>query len=811
MKRWRLSGLALVGATALAVGVLAAPAPAPAGNRPGAPRAAAPSTAPALNRYSIVNGCFALQAVPGTGGAIPAGPFRMQATSLGQYLIYGAAQNFLAAAATPAMVASPSIETIWRVDGDARTGFTITNPATGIKRAVSFTPASGCATYPEASVDATGTPFSGSSPQAQVTGTIDAHTHVTAFEFLGGDFHCGRPWDSLGAPYALPDCARYQQGVNGQVESFLDYGAPAHQHDTRGWPTFHDWPSPTDLSEEGDYYTGIKRAWMSGLRVMVTQLVDNEALCNLMTTRHNPCNDMDAVRLQARDLRALQDYVDAQSGGPGKGFFRIVTNPFQARQAINQGKLAVVEGIEVSDLFNCAVTCSQAQVDAGLREARSLGVSTFFPVHKFDNGFGGAKMDGGTEGILINGGNHLETGHFFDVKTCTGPAHDNTQLSVVPPGVVSGLLNGPAGMLVPGGTLPTYPPPPHCNQLGLSAVGAYLINKMIQQHFIVELDHMDVKTADSTLSILEAHHYSGVISAHSWDSPQENPRIYNLGGFVTPIAGASPASFLDQWRASLAIRNRRFYSGAGFGYGADMNGLAEESQPTSGHPITYPFTSYDGRVTFTREQWGQRVFDLNRDGVANYGMFPDWLQELKTLAGPAVLTDMFHGAEAYLQMWERAYGVPATGCFPAAASFGGRGLGPLRVGLGTQAILYGAGQPTSRPGRAYRYCVTRSSGQLASVFNRRGNAAYVAGTPRSYRAGGFAPGSRVAGKRLRRLRRSARSLGGGVWLARHRLRGGSRYVFVVRGGVVRSVGVVSGGDARSARAVRSDVSAAGIA
>ena len=113
---------------------------------------------------------------------------------------------------------------------------------------------------------------------------------------------------------------------------------------------------------------------------------------------------------------------------------------------------------------------------------------------------------------------------------------------------------------------------------------------MIQQHFIVELDHMDVKTADATLSILEAHHYSGVISAHSWDSPEENPRIYNLGGFVTPIAGASPSSFVAQWKTSLAVRNKRFYNGTGFGYGADMNGLAEESQPDTSNPITYPFT-----------------------------------------------------------------------------------------------------------------------------------------------------------------------------------------------------------------------------
>ena len=66
-----------------------------------------------------------------------------------------------------------------------------------------------------------------------MSGTIDAHTHVTAFEFLGGDWHCGRPWHPFGIPFALPDCAPYEQGTNGTVESFIDYGAPAHPHDTR--------------------------------------------------------------------------------------------------------------------------------------------------------------------------------------------------------------------------------------------------------------------------------------------------------------------------------------------------------------------------------------------------------------------------------------------------------------------------------------------------------------------------------------------------------------------------------------------------
>ena len=126
-------------------------------------------------------------------------------------------------------------------------------------------------------------------PEAAVTGTIDAHTHVTAFEFLGGELPLRPSVERRsGSRTRFPTARTVQQGFNGQVESFLDYGAPLHAHDTRGWPTFRDWPSPTDLAEEGDYYTGIKRAWMAGLRVMVTHLVDNEALCDLMTQNDEP-------------------------------------------------------------------------------------------------------------------------------------------------------------------------------------------------------------------------------------------------------------------------------------------------------------------------------------------------------------------------------------------------------------------------------------------------------------------------------------------------------------------------------------------
>jgi hypothetical protein len=809
---------------------------APGASAPAASRHKAAHAAPVTSRYSLVHGCYDVRQASGQAISSSDEPLRMQAAALGEYLLYGVHSDYVGQGLTP--VSSPGPSTVWAVTGNSHSGFRMQNLAGGGSIPVTFTPASGCAVYPEGQVDASGTPFAGSSPEATVNGTIDAHTHVTAFEFLGGDFHCGRPWDPYGVAFALPNCAKDEQGSNGQVGSFLDYGQPSHPHDTVGWPTFHAWPSPTDLAEEGDYYTGIERAWKAGLRMMVTQLVDNEALCMLMTTRHNPCNDMQSVLIQARDLRALQDYVDAQSGGPGKGFFQIVTNPFQARQVVNQGKLAVVEGIEVSDLFNCGEfmgtpKCNANQVDNGLKEVRQLGVSTFFPIHKFDNAFGGTKMDSGETGVLVNNGNKAETGQYWNVQTCTGPEHDSTQLTptqaaglpaltalmktarrrlplarpaphALPVGLptLPGLPTGSGGLT---SQVPVYPPPPHCNVRGLTGLGAYLINQMIKQHFIVELDHMDAKTADAALSIIEAHRYSGVISAHSWDSPQENAGIYKVGGFVTPIAGASPASFVSQWQASLKIRNKRFYDGTGFGYGADMNGLAEESQPDTSNPISYPFKSFDGKVTFTREQWGQRTFDLNKDGVANYGMFADWLQELQKIGGRPLMTDMFHGAEAYLEMWERAYGVPATSCRPAAGRMGRNGLGALKLGDSAQSLLFAAGQPSSRSGRSYRYCVSGAPrAGMAAVFNSSGRVSMVLSTASRTRGGRLHPGSRSG-----RIARIARSLGSGLWLGR-RAAAGARFVYRVRRGHVVYVAVVSRADARHARTIRSDLLAAGV-
>jgi hypothetical protein len=587
------------------------------------------ATVPA-DRYGFAHGCFTLATEDGQAVAPAAGPFRMQATRLGEYLLYGKNKDFLADSGdgVPAPAATPSPSAEWIVRGSRASGFSITNKATGLLERVSFAEADGCAVYPEISPGATGTP-KGNGNGAPAFGFVDGHMHWMGFELFGGDWHCGRPWHPYGAPYALPDCAANDVGTNGVVRAIEDGRTPGEPYDTAGWPTFGFWPAANHLADEATYYTSVERAWMAGLRILVVLYVDNEAMCDVMTKTHLPCHDMNAVRVQNRDLEELQDYIDAQSGGPGKGFLRIVESPAEARRVVADGKLAVVKGIELSRVLDCGEfngtpECDQQDVDNGLRELWDMGVRDFFPVHKFDNGFGGTKGDGGETGYVVNLGNFSKTKHFWDMRHCDTPEHDQEQMAAPGAGDALDLIYNALGTMSPAAArVPIYGPGPHCNTRGLTDIGAYLINRMVDEHFIVETDHMDELTADATLDILEARDYAGVINSHGgWSSNRTIERIHALGGVST--------------------------------LGSDINGLATQpGRPSTDRMISYPFTSRDGRVTFDKQKWGDRTFDFNADGVAQYGLYADWLASRT----PAEQDRLFgeRGAEAYLEMWERAW------------------------------------------------------------------------------------------------------------------------------------------------------------
>ena len=346
-------------------------------------------TASATDRYVFANGCYAMRTIvshkfvvknsDGSYAATAATkeaatPFRMQATALGRYLLYGpdgsmpavGLLNKISATKTPGPAADWVVDTVGLafVLKSFQTGQGVRSGTGGVlglvatdPEGMAFEATTGCANFPEVQVNVTGTPLKGATPTSPVRGFIDDHIHLGAFDFLGGRFHCGRPWSPYGVTVALTDCPdHFPNGAGAVFENFLASGSPVGTHSTDGWPTFAGWPRDESQTHEGTYWKWIERAWRSGLRIMVNDLVENRALCDLYPLKKNNCNEMTSAYKQADDMQALQDYIDAQFGGPGKGFFRIVKSSAEARKVINAGKLAVVLGVEESEVLNCGQT-----------------------------------------------------------------------------------------------------------------------------------------------------------------------------------------------------------------------------------------------------------------------------------------------------------------------------------------------------------------------------------------------------------------------------------------------------------------------
>ncbi|MFF8288602.1 discoidin domain-containing protein [Streptomyces sp. NPDC016309] len=499
---------------------------------------------------------------------------------------------------------------------------------------------------PDSRVGVTGEPFRGTDAQGRVRGFVDAHDHLMSNEAFGGRLICGKPFSELGVADALKDCPEHYPDGSLAVFDFITKGGDG-KHDPHGWPTFKDWPAHDSLTHQQNYYAWVERAWRGGQRVLVNDLVTNGVICSVYFFKDRGCDEMTSIRLQARKTYEMQAFVDRMYGGPGKGWFRIVTDSAQAREVIEQGKLAVVLGVETSEPFGCkqildVPQCGRDDIDRGLDELHALGVRSMFLCHKFDNALCGVRFDEGTLGTAINVGQFLSTGTFWKTEKCAGPQADNPIGLAAAPGAES--------KLPPGVAVPSYAAGARCNTRGLSALGEYALRGMARRGMMVEIDHMSVKAAGRVLDVLEAESYPGVISSHSWMDSDWTERVYRLGGFIAQYMHGAEG-FTAEARRTDALREKY---GVGYGYGTDMNGVGGWPGPRGAdapHPVRYPFRSADGGSLLDRQTTGERTWDLNTDGAAHYGLVPDWLEDIRSVGGQDVVDDLFRGAESYLTTW----------------------------------------------------------------------------------------------------------------------------------------------------------------
>lgn len=644
------------------------------------------------DRYAMANGCYLLQSRETgaflradedasafeAGSAAMATAFTFKASGLGHYLFYSPDGQWLSGHDdVPRLVPAPRDGVEWSIteaEGGTRNRFSIVNRHTqqplsiaGRGAPFAMVPASGCRPYPEAELNAVGTPFRGTNPDGTVFGYAETHMHLGGSEALGGRLGYGRPFHRYGIIEALDNCA-VDHGPNGSLDALDAIVNPNRNflppHATEGWPTFLAWPAHGSQTHHQTYYLWLKRAWMGGLRFMMNHLVANEVICQIWPLKENDCDEMTSIELQRQLVLDLQDYIDAQEGGPGKGFFRIVSDPRTARRLIEDGKMAVVLGTENEKIFGCGEfldqpECTVEHIDAELDRWYELGLRAIFPIHLFDNAIGGTRL---TDDVALNlvyqAGNVLETGHPYATIPCSEA--DGTppgQAPVESRGIFDFVLAQVTGLP------PPLPPLTGCveNARGLTELGDYFVRGMVDRGIMIETDHSGTLSRKRMLDIA-AEKGVGVLSGHTGfvSDARDTRRILEVGGIVSNLPDEPAPATLDfiqrlaTAHAEIFGDTRRFATGLG----SDINGIHVQAAPredAAERPLKYPFKSYDGRVVFERQVSGERVFDLNIDGVAHYGLYPDYLADLQQLpGGEEAMKYLFRSAEAYLQVWERA-------------------------------------------------------------------------------------------------------------------------------------------------------------
>ena len=371
-------------------------------------------------------------------------------------------------------------------------------------------------------------------------GYADLHVHLLAHLAHGASVFAGHPApiDDDGK-FVLDAGHNINTALSPALDAFIHGATGLHipGEDTVGFgtndgaislfgaPFFNGWPTWNTTTHQQVYYKWLERAWRGGLRLMVMFAVTNEALC--ASNDGTDCDDsMGPIDQQLADVLALRTLHRRPERRPRPGWFRIVQTPAEARTAIADGKMAVVLGIEVDNLFNCKLRPAARRpfdLGAAMDDIYAKGVRHVFPVHNFDNAFGAPA----TWQDAIDVGQAYSEGRWWEVEDCAAGQRCVRLLARCGIAPILAILGFGADVPEPlpaypnGDTFPNYA---SCNTRGLRKtpggngdLGVRLLDELMDRGMIIDIDHMSRKTLDDTLAIASARNPTApypVVASH---------------------------------------------------------------------------------------------------------------------------------------------------------------------------------------------------------------------------------------------------------------------------------------------------------
>ena len=192
----------------------------------------------------------------------------------------------------------------------------------------------------------------------------------------GGHVISGEPFDRFGIPAALGQDAKVH-GSDGSLDytgNLLRNAIPRRHPRHARVADVHRLAGLQHADPPADLLRVAAAGVEAGERLVVAQTVDDEPICRIEPRRRRRRCDETHVDRRPRSaaagaagLRRRAERRRRAAAGSGSS-----TAPAQARQVIAAGKLAVIIGIESSDLFGCSETSGRTHVHARANRPRAF-------------------------------------------------------------------------------------------------------------------------------------------------------------------------------------------------------------------------------------------------------------------------------------------------------------------------------------------------------------------------------------------------------------------------------------------------------